>query len=238
MLCSTSALFLSSYYINLHSWQHFVLKIASPRTDEACRETWQLVRSDYNIKMLKFTSLHRVLASIIYPINLRLKMLHMIPAFLEANLNGSLSRLKACHSIYCRNATIIKTWHIFFPFSKIKFKLQHILFRGNVSTMCSVTILSIFKCSYYEVTIEDNLDSGAGKLVRMFQGCVVRCWYYPVLILSKFCFPADVRTLTQDSHTSLWRFSIFNPTFTILEPLFPCNFLLLDKWPCPKAFFS
>lgn len=138
---------LSSYYSNLHSWLHFVLKIASPRTDKTCRETWQLVRSDYYIKILKFTSLHRVLASIIYPINLRLKMLHMILAFLEANLNGSLSRLKACHSIDCRNSTIIKAWHIFFPFLKIKFKLQHILFRDNVSTMCSVAILSIFKFS-------------------------------------------------------------------------------------------
>lgn len=143
---------LSSYYSNLYSWLHFVLKIASPRTDKACRETWQLVRSDYYIKMLKFTSLHRVLASIIYLINLRLKMLHMIPTFLEANLNGSLSRLKACCSIDCRNAIIIKAWH-FFSFLKIKFKLQSVLFRDNVSTMYSVTILSIFKCLYYEVTI-------------------------------------------------------------------------------------
>lgn len=110
---------LSSYYINLHSWLHFVLKIASPRTNKACRETWQLVRSDYYIKMLKFTSLHGALASIIYPINLRLKMLYMIPAFLEANLNGSLSRLKASHSIDCRNATIIKVWHIFSLFLKL-----------------------------------------------------------------------------------------------------------------------
>lgn len=106
------------YFSNLHSWIHFFfLKIPTPRTDKACRETWQLVRSDYDIKLIKFTSLPSILASIIYPINLRLKMQHMIPASLEVNLSGSLSRLNACYRIDCRIAAFLTVCHIFFHFA-------------------------------------------------------------------------------------------------------------------------
>lgn len=102
-----------------------------------------------------------------------------------------------------------------------------------------VTILSIFKHSYYEVIIDDNLDSGDGRLVRMFQGFVEKCWCYPVVVLSKLCLLAHVRTLAQDSHTSLCIFfPFFNPTFTILEPSFLCNCLLPDKHPTAKTFSS
>lgn len=56
-------------------------------------------------------------------------MLHMIPALLEANLNGSLSRLKAYCSIDCRNATIIKVCHIvaFFFFKlNLSFRIYYL----------------------------------------------------------------------------------------------------------------
>lgn len=105
--------------IYIHDYNLFFLKIASPRIDKACREIWQLVRSDYDIKMLKFTSLPSILTSIIYPINLRLKMLHMIPVSLEVNLNGSLSRLKACYSVDYRNATFSNSLSHFHSFCNL-----------------------------------------------------------------------------------------------------------------------
>lgn len=74
-------------------------------------------------------------------------MLHMIPISLEVNLNGSLSRLKACYRVDCRNATFSNSLSHFFFFFLIQFKLQNILLKRNVSIMCSVIILSIFKCS-------------------------------------------------------------------------------------------
>lgn len=137
-----------SYHSNLHSWLHFVLKVASPRADKVCKETWQLVRSDYYIRMLKFSLLPTALASIIYPINLRLKILRMILVSIEVNLNGSLSRLKSCYRIDCRNTTFrssLPHFFLLFFFFPIQFKLQEILFKRNVSIVHSVIILSTFK---------------------------------------------------------------------------------------------
>lgn len=71
--------------------------------------------------MLKFTLLPSALASVIYPINLRLKMPCMIPVSPEVNLRGSFSRLKACYRIDCRNAPFRKSLYFFPPFFKIQF---------------------------------------------------------------------------------------------------------------------
>lgn len=93
-LCNVVVLF-----TKLYTLIYSVLQITNPRTSNGYGGICLLVRSDYYIKMLKFTSLSSILASIIYPINLRLRMLYVSQ---EVNLNGSLSRLKTWNKLNCK----------------------------------------------------------------------------------------------------------------------------------------
>lgn len=69
--------------------------------------------------------------------------------------------------------------------------------------------------------------------MRMFQGFVVRCWCYCILILSKFCLSARVRALSQDSDTSLCLFSIFQSCFH-----HPRTFVSLQLSPTRQTLYS
>lgn len=109
---------------------HSVLHITSPRADNGCRETWLLVRTDYYIKMLKFTSLSSMLGSIIYPINLRLKMLYVTTVSQKPYLNGFLSRIKTCYRLECNNITFSATssFNIQFKTVNLQFKNKNPLY--------------------------------------------------------------------------------------------------------------